>query len=550
MLSGSGATPEFERVATLVATPLGPPVATAARPVAARVSDGAAEALGRLGDNTSRRRPRRAVAAPHAVFPPPPAAVVDSSGSGLPGSVPSALAHRLLGAVETSLPDTGFAASVADVLGSTAGTAAADGTMAIARVAGGHDAFDLALQLAGFRIPAAGPMTTALLRALSATGPVADFLAVHTSEPAGAVAADHGRSWFAVAVVAAAVVVRAAEPGPTPGGEAALVVGLALRSAAELLRERPMPPTWAVAREAERRAGFRLPHMTAISLRADRGRIALLGPEGDAIPDLPAPADGVAAVAGGVVVHTGVGDVPVSVIVETTEHGPEADTQPSPHGDDWEHIVELSYDGAGSSRLLGQPMTTWPDARDLAFPWPGPVRARVHAAGRGSGGQEQYLIRLWEAGPAPTIVLRDRPVRPSLPAVHATALIRTDFADDAAWALAVTRLTTPNESGFVASLAVLEEERFAGATVVDLLELATPSWSRNWACLFVVDGETLASDDLPVLVVGLRREDRGRTFRVVARELWSVENNLSISNLDFRDFAGSTEDGVFRGFAG
>jgi len=31
--------------------------------------------------------------------------------------------------------------------------------------------------------------------------------------------------------------------------------------------------------------------------------------------------------------------------------------------------------------------------------------------------------------------------------------------------------------------------------------------------------------------------------------MWSVENNLSISNMDFSDFADSADaDGVFRGF--
>lgn len=44
-------------------------------------------------------------------------------------------------------------------------------------------------------------------------------------------------------------------------------------------------------------------------------------------------------------------------------------------------------------------------------------------------------------------------------------------------------------------------------------------------------------------------DEPGRTFRVIPRELWSVENNLSIANMDYRDFADSVgADGVFRGF--
>jgi hypothetical protein len=38
-------------------------------------------------------------------------------------------------------------------------------------------------------------------------------------------------------------------------------------------------------------------------------------------------------------------------------------------------------------------------------------------------------------------------------------------------------------------------------------------------------------------------------FRVVVSLLWSVENNLSLSNLDWADFAGNVgDDEVFRGF--
>jgi hypothetical protein len=41
----------------------------------------------------------------------------------------------------------------------------------------------------------------------------------------------------------------------------------------------------------------------------------------------------------------------------------------------------------------------------------------------------------------------------------------------------------------------------------------------------------------------------GRTFRVIPGEIWGVENNLSLANMDFAEFADSTDrDGLFRGF--
>jgi hypothetical protein len=45
-------------------------------------------------------------------------------------------------------------------------------------------------------------------------------------------------------------------------------------------------------------------------------------------------------------------------------------------------------------------------------------------------------------------------------------------------------------------------------------------------------------------------EIAGRTpFRCIPSELWAVENNLNISNMDWEDFSGAAgDDGAFRGF--
>ncbi|CAM5491672.1 hypothetical protein TPAU25S_00623 [Tsukamurella paurometabola] len=38
-------------------------------------------------------------------------------------------------------------------------------------------------------------------------------------------------------------------------------------------------------------------------------------------------------------------------------------------------------------------------------------------------------------------------------------------------------------------------------------------------------------------------------FRLVPSEVWSVENNIDIANMDWWDFLGALDaDGVFRGF--
>ncbi|MET8627377.1 hypothetical protein ABZW30_27105 [Kitasatospora sp. NPDC004669] len=70
----------------------------------------------------------------------------------------------------------------------------------------------------------------------------------------------------------------------------------------------------------------------------------------------------------------------------------------------------------------------------------------------------------------------------------------------------------------------------------------------NRTFLLAVDSTALATEEYPLLVVR-RHEERGQMFRVVATELHSVENNLSIANMDFAEFADKVdEDGVFRGF--
>ena len=63
-----------------------------------------------------------------------------------------------------------------------------------------------------------------------------------------------------------------------------------------------------------------------------------------------------------------------------------------------------------------------------------------------------------------------------------------------------------------------------------------------------MDEKTLADTEFPIIALDLF-EDHGRTFRVIPHEMWSVENNLSIGNMDFSEFADAVDDdGVFRGF--
>ncbi|NIW50173.1 MAG: hypothetical protein GWN30_36980, partial [Gammaproteobacteria bacterium] len=66
--------------------------------------------------------------------------------------------------------------------------------------------------------------------------------------------------------------------------------------------------------------------------------------------------------------------------------------------------------------------------------------------------------------------------------------------------------------------------------------------------IMLVDRMTFEHPDHPLLVIDLY-DDPGREFRAVPSQIQGIENNLSIANMDFEEFAGAVdEDGVFRGF--
>jgi len=66
--------------------------------------------------------------------------------------------------------------------------------------------------------------------------------------------------------------------------------------------------------------------------------------------------------------------------------------------------------------------------------------------------------------------------------------------------------------------------------------------------VFVVDFVTIPRLDGPILVIDLYAEI-GREFRALPRTIQAIENNLSIANMDFREFADNIDsDGIFRDF--
>ncbi len=132
-----------------------------------------------------------------------------------------------------------------------------------------------------------------------------------------------------------------------------------------------------------------------------------------------------------------------------------------------------------------------------------------------------------------------------LPSTYDSLLVRTDFTRDG-WEAAQAAALAENEDGFRAYVLVVDDPQFAGARWHALRQQAV-ALEEHAAVLFIVDGPAMAGEH-PIQVVDLGSDSRP-AFRCVARELWGVENNLNLANMDWDDFAGHVDgDGVFRGF--
>jgi len=130
-----------------------------------------------------------------------------------------------------------------------------------------------------------------------------------------------------------------------------------------------------------------------------------------------------------------------------------------------------------------------------------------------------------------------------LPETPNTLLLRTHFGDDAAWDALCAAIQTP-VGEFCAYVTLFDDRSYADVSIDDIVVLASDG---HRTFVFVGDRVAQLDPERPLLVVDLG-EEPGRAFRVVPSEAWSVENNLSIGNMGFDEFADAVDaDGVFRG---
>jgi len=131
-----------------------------------------------------------------------------------------------------------------------------------------------------------------------------------------------------------------------------------------------------------------------------------------------------------------------------------------------------------------------------------------------------------------------------IPKTKDSLVLRTDFSDESAWQAICATIQQP-VGDFRAYVDFLSDPEYDGLTVVQLTKLVVRG---DHLFMFIVDRTALSHPEHPILVVDLY-DEVGRTFRVIPSATWGVQNNLSIANMGFEEFADAVnEDGVFRGF--
>jgi len=137
-----------------------------------------------------------------------------------------------------------------------------------------------------------------------------------------------------------------------------------------------------------------------------------------------------------------------------------------------------------------------------------------------------------------------------LPRTEDSPVVRTGFDDEHKWTAICEMIRRPVSDGFggefFAYVDFVDNPAFRDLSEQQLLERIPEDFGHSF--LMVVDAAALRSPEYLILVIDLF-DQRGRSFRAVPSEIQGIENNLSIANMDFAEFAECVDEaGVFRGF--
>jgi hypothetical protein len=136
----------------------------------------------------------------------------------------------------------------------------------------------------------------------------------------------------------------------------------------------------------------------------------------------------------------------------------------------------------------------------------------------------------------------------TIPETENALVLRTDFSDQGTWESICAVIQKP--SGlfrFRAHVDFLTDEQYSGISKAEVLKLLPKNYNHSF--IMIVDQITISHPGHPLLIVDLFDDGMGHEFRALPTQIHSIENNLSIANMDFEDFASSVDqNGIFRGF--
>jgi hypothetical protein len=126
-------------------------------------------------------------------------------------------------------------------------------------------------------------------------------------------------------------------------------------------------------------------------------------------------------------------------------------------------------------------------------------------------------------------------------------VVRTDFSSQQSWPAVREQMLAESDEGFRAYVKIVDHVDFDGAEPDQVLAAIGDDYGYSF--VIIADRATMIDAEHPLLVVDLRNEP-GRSFRALPGAVQSVENNLSIANMVFFEFADAAEQdgGVYRGF--
>jgi hypothetical protein len=138
-----------------------------------------------------------------------------------------------------------------------------------------------------------------------------------------------------------------------------------------------------------------------------------------------------------------------------------------------------------------------------------------------------------------------------LPETWSVPVVRADFSDDRIWQQLIQEISTQTEEGWGADVEFVEDRALDGLDDVAIAAGYPRSYPEQYRhpVLFVVDAVSVSMPEHALLVVNLNTEVDAKPFRTLPRQVQAIQNNLSLANMDYIEFARAAgKDGIFRGF--